>query len=309
MSNVLQAISRLFGRTPKYDPASDPIFSQFQPWTGAAKAGFHAGFLGEMTDVHFIATGSRLFQKIGGTEDAHADRQVAGSYPPFGEEIFEWQALLAAILKVRDRFVMVDAGAGFGRWLVSAVCGLRRRSPMTPFHLVGIEAEPTHFGWMTQHLRNNGIDPAQHQLLHAAVGGESGTAELLFGDDPAAWYGQTLATTFNGQYAREQHRIMTVRCLSLNAILADLQVVDFLDLDIQGAEEQAVATGIDVMTRKVRRAYVGTHAPHTDRIVNGFFASRGWQCVRQFPCLSIADTEFGRIEFNQGIQHWVNPRF
>jgi hypothetical protein len=155
------------GRGSIIDLAADPVLAQFPPWRGTAKAGFHAGYLGEMTDARFVTPGGRLFRKIGATEDAHADRQVNCAYPPVGEEIFEWQALLAALLDVRDRFVMVDAGAGFGRWLVSAVCGLRRRSSTTPFHLVGIEAEPTHFEWMAQHLRTNGIDPAQHQLLHA----------------------------------------------------------------------------------------------------------------------------------------------
>jgi FkbM family methyltransferase len=288
------------------DFAADPVFGQFAPWSGAAKAGFHAGYLGEMTDARFIEPGGRLFHKIGANADPGSERHEAGSYPPVREEIIEWHALLSAVLASRERFVMVDCGAGFGRWLVSAAQALRRLS--LPFNLVGVEAEPTHFAWMEQHLRNNGIDPAEHKLLHAAIGGESGTIELLAGGDPAKWYGQTLANTFHGQYAKSQHQLLSVPCLSLGALLRDLDIVDFLDLDIQGSEEKAVATGIDAMTEKVRRVYVGTHMPHVDGLLDIFFQSRGWHCAARHDCGSTADTEFGSITFPEGQQYWINPR-
>ena len=51
------------------DFAADPVFGQFAPWSGAAKAGFHAGYLGEMTDARFIEPGGRLFHKIGANAD------------------------------------------------------------------------------------------------------------------------------------------------------------------------------------------------------------------------------------------------
>jgi hypothetical protein len=108
------------------DFAADPVFGQFAPWSGAAKAGFHAGYLGEMTDARFIEPGGRLFHKIGANADAGRDRHEAGSYPPVREEIIEWHALLSAVLASRERFVMVDCGAGFGRWLVCAAQALRR---------------------------------------------------------------------------------------------------------------------------------------------------------------------------------------
>ena len=172
-----------------FDFSSDGLFSQFPPWNGHASSGFHRGYLGEITDARFIEPGGRLFRKIGGSEDSQADRYEPGAYPPLIEEIFEWQALLAAVAAAQDRFVMIDAGAGFGRWLVSAVLALRRKTLEVPYFLIGVEAEPTHFAWMRQHLQTNGIDPSLQQLMQVAISGETGTAELLFGDDPASWYG------------------------------------------------------------------------------------------------------------------------
>jgi hypothetical protein len=37
-----------------------------------------------------------------------------------------------------------------------------------------VEAEPTHFQWMLQHFRDNGLDPADHDLIEAAVSERSG---------------------------------------------------------------------------------------------------------------------------------------
>ena len=34
-----------------------------------------------------------------------------------------------------------------------------------PVRLVGVEMAPRHFGYMSEHLTNNGIDPRQHRLL------------------------------------------------------------------------------------------------------------------------------------------------
>ncbi|HYM01567.1 MAG TPA: hypothetical protein VET85_01400 [Stellaceae bacterium] len=73
-------------------------------------------------------------------------------YPAVSEETFEWELLLSAVLDARDRFVMIEAGAGYGRWLVTAACALRQRRPEVAFHLIGVEAEPQHFAWMKQHL-------------------------------------------------------------------------------------------------------------------------------------------------------------
>jgi hypothetical protein len=110
--------------------------------------------------------------------------------PALGEETFEWLALLQSILDAKARFVMVEAGAGFGRWLVTAACALRQRRPALSFFFVGIEAEPAYFHWMSRHFLNNGIDPSDHRLVHGAVAAHNGDAQLIVGMEGTAseWY-------------------------------------------------------------------------------------------------------------------------
>jgi FkbM family methyltransferase len=277
---------------PLYDFARDPLFSRYPPAGASAKPGFHAGYLGEQTGAQFAE-----FPLYLGAE----------GYPAISYELFKWRALLSAVADARKQFVMVSAGAGFGRWLVSTACALRQYNPM-PFFFVGIEAEQTHFEWMLQHFRNNSIDPHEHRLWHAAIDAEPGMTTLLSDTDPARWYGQTTANTFHGANSGDRYRRHLVPCVSLSQALAELEIVDFLEVDIMGAEERAVPAAIHTINRKVRHIHIGIHAPHIDRVIEAVFAARDWKCACKFGCKSAGMTEFGHIEFAQGVQHWVNPR-
>ena len=39
-------------------------------------------------------------------------------YPDFCEEYFEWIDVLESVLAADQQFVMIELGAGYGRWLV-----------------------------------------------------------------------------------------------------------------------------------------------------------------------------------------------
>lgn len=291
-----QAASRLIGSVrrakPLYDPARHPVFSQFTPWSGMIRAGFVGGFLGEQTDTRFF-----------NPTDNPPERQSSSPYPALSEESFEWLALLSAVIEARGKFTMIEVGAGYGRWLVSAASALRQKRPGLPFSFVGIEAEPSHFEWLVEHFRNNDLDPAKHRLIHGAAGTEDGeTVGLLINDEPALWYGQHAAPLGAGYKTAE------VTAYSLDRLLADFDRVDFLDMDIQGAEEKVLPSGMEAMNRKVRRAFIGTHSQRIDTLLTELFDRHGWQCVHQYPCGAKAMTAFGEVEFQDGVQSWINPR-
>jgi hypothetical protein len=49
------------------------------------------------------------------------------SYPAINEEIFEWRMLLSAVLAAKGSFAMVEAGAGYGRWLVAGALAAKHK--------------------------------------------------------------------------------------------------------------------------------------------------------------------------------------
>jgi hypothetical protein len=74
------------------------------------------------------------------------------------EEIFEWIALAESVRAAREKFTMVELGAGYGRWLVAGAMLARRLRPGLPVKLIGVEAEQVHFAWMRRHFIDNGLD-------------------------------------------------------------------------------------------------------------------------------------------------------
>ena len=78
-------------------------------------------------------------------------------------ECFEWADIMDAVSSAREQFIFFELGAGYGRWAVRAARLLERVNPL-PLTLVAVEAEPTHFEWLREHFRDNGIDSDRHVL-------------------------------------------------------------------------------------------------------------------------------------------------
>lgn len=286
-----------------YDLSTDPVFREFVPWSGDVAAGFDVNFVGQLTDVSF--------NKGWDDDERRRDRYVWPSYPVIDDEIPEWKTMLSAILDAKDSFTMIEAGAGYGRWMVSAAAACRRRRPDLKCRFIGIEADPTHYKWMRKHFLDNGLEPDAHRLISGAVDDKDGQDTFLCTDDPAAWYGQHLAyvdhhrTNLTDGYNR-----VTVPTLSIDTILADLDHVDLMDFDIQYAEGRAIAAGIENMTRKVKRVFVETHSAEIHDIVYRTFNSHGWECTDKYGyvngCPSLEITPFGPASFQAGLQCWIN---
>ncbi len=239
-------------------------------------------------------------------------RFVVTDYPPFDEEYFEWIGVLEAVASAREEFTMIELGAGWGRWLVNAATAIRRLTSF-PCHLVGVEAEPTHFQWMASYFRENGIDPGAYELIQAAISDEDGEAWFYTGR-PAKWYGQTLARgpdpKIGWQSAPGWVGVQKVHTVSLNRLLGRYERVDLIDADIQGAELKVFASARELLNQKVRSVCIMTHEPPEviEPGLRALFHSLMWENVYDYSCGSKNDTPWGIIAFRDGVQRWINPR-
>jgi hypothetical protein len=86
-------------------------------------------------------------------------------------------------------------------------------------------------------------------------------------------------------------------------------VIDFIDIDIQGAELDVVFSCIDAMDASVKIAHVGTHSSLIDARLCHIFHLHGWRPRRIFSCGAVNQTPYGIFQFIDGIQSWENPRF
>jgi len=310
------------GMSEKHGPrhmVHHPALMHLPSWEGCAPAGFVVDFLG-------VRTRAKYFEKmVPGGADAPRERIVRPPRPAFDEEYFEWIDLIESVSEARERFVMIELGAGYGRWLVRAVAALRLLNPM-PFRLVAVEAEPQHFQWLSEHFRDNGIDPADHDLIEAAVNATGEPVKFHVGN-PSGWYGQAIATNgttrrlrrlfvrarmamgWRGKPVPDQHgETLVVRGVTLDALLRRLPRVDLIDLDVQGAELDVLGAAAPRLNQQVKRVHVGTHGPAIERGLRELFRAHGWQPLNDYPCQTRAATPYGDIEFGDGVQTWVNPR-
>jgi FkbM family methyltransferase len=255
-------------------------------------------------------------------------RNVTPSYPDFDNEYFEWVDLIESVEEARESFVMMELGAGFGRWSVRGALAAQRK-PGCRFTCIAVEAEPQHFHWMLDHFRDNGIDPREHDLIWAAVDTQSGFAPFEVGKADG-WYGQQLipikkmsmplptvrtrrrlkARSFLGRppVMPSEGRVLSwVPCVTLTELLQPYPHVDLLDLDIQGAEVAVLRSAMASLQRRVRRVHVGTHSAHIEEDLRQLFGGQGWEKRNDYPCQSRVSTPYGEITFGDGVQTWLNP--
>lgn len=291
--------------------------------------GFKVNFLGVKVRDSFLSWDPRL--PLG---DWHSGNPVAvTSFPPIYDGFLEWLDLLESVVNAKERFVMMELGAGFGNWLVNAAAALRQiHGP--PYFLVGVEAEPTHFAWMKLHTKENGIDPAHCKLLNAAVWDKDGFIDFYVGKADR-WYGQSIVyegyprpppriNSFLKLFSKQAQqkdwkfdlhsglkpfrpRVKKVRSITLASLLSQYGRVDLIDLDVQGAELAVLQPVANELDKKVRMIHVGTHSREIEAGLRVLFNGLGWENRFDYQTSSESLTPWGLIKFIDGVQTWTNP--
>jgi FkbM family methyltransferase len=277
-----------------------PVFERFRAYEGWAEPGFERGFYGvNIRDWVFTGESKGLTDR----------RFLRLEHPPMDDEYFEWIALLTAVTHAIGRFCFAEIGAGWGRWMASAAALCRQNA--IDFALIGVEPEPSHFEWMKMVMRDNGVDPDEHELVCAAAAAERGELLLAGSDQSATEYGHR---AIDEQMHAEWRKLpdltfRPVASVTLDDLFAKHERIDLVDMDVQGAEHDIVAAGIDVLNSKVRMLHVGTHSREAEAGLTSVLRRHGWLNAFSFPSRSQTVTPFGRIRFDDGVQTWVSPRW
>jgi FkbM family methyltransferase len=294
------------------DAPPHPVFDFFHPWRGRVEPGWDVNFLGVRTRVAFFS----LYEQLADFSQA---REIRAGLPIPNEDYFEWIALLESVRDAEGAFTMVELGAGWGKWLVSGIAALRQGAAL-PYHVVGVESEPTHFKWMRQHMADNDVDLRHATLIQAAVAGADGHVWFHVGA-AADWYGQAIAAAPEQPEARglrallrrrrgasDERTVKRVPAVSVRTVLEPLERVDLIDVDIQGAEADALEPAAAVLDAKVKRVYVATHDRENEERLRTLFAGLGWSCQFDYPGNGESETAWGRVMFEDGAQVWRNTR-
>lgn len=214
-------------------------------------------------------------------------------------DVHEWETLIRAVDAAHGSFTMVEVGAGFGRWTVNAGAAARRFRPDLRHRLVAVEAEPTHYRWLRQHTRANGLRRWSRtgtcRLVQAAVSGGGRGREPFYVGDPGNWYGQALVRPDNAGFVGTTTDVATV---TLDSLLAGLYKLDLIDMDVQGAELEILEQAQPLLHR-VAHCYVETHSDDVHDRVRALL-SLTHQIVVDVKLGSVQQTQFGEACFDGG---------
>src|SRR5262249_33112078 len=153
-----------------------------------------------------------------------------------------------------------------------------------------------HFRWMREHLVDNGVDLKKTKLIQAAVAATEGKVAFHVGE-AADWYGQRIESEppagqvrnegwlgrFRVRGASDERRLVKAPAITLGSLLADKEIVDLIDSDIQGSEADVFEAAGDRLSESVRRVHIGTHSEENETRLRALFDGLGWECRNDYP--------------------------
>jgi FkbM family methyltransferase len=233
------------------------------------------------------------------------------------EDYFEWIDLLTAIDRAEERFTMMEIGAGYGRWIANGAVALRQLDPARPLQgrFIALEASRKRFGFLKRNCAENKIDPRQCELHRVACTADGQPVIMKCDDD----YGASViknndilrseafrnAETVEARdQAGKRLLIEKVPSVTLQSLL--IEDIDFLDMDIQGAELDVLRSNMALLTRKVKLAHIATHSLLNESRIASLFHLYGWRPRFLFTTQQENETQYGKFTFIDGIQSWEN---
>ena len=230
----------------------------------------------------------------------------------FHAEGIEYCALLDAIERFAPagQFTIVEAGAGWGPWL--AMAGVICERLHTPrVRLIGLEASAERYALMQRHLAFNQLNEAhgvEVSLFEGAVWTHDGVVYFPLSEvsDMGA---AASATIHDTDYRGLQVQSVPVPCTRLPTLVGVGQKVDFLHVDIQGAEVRLLEDHIDWLNDCVRSAMIATHSRPIEGRLMELLNANDWQLIREKPCRfnpGQCPSDWTAATIADGGQFWVN---
>lgn len=249
---------------------------------------------------------------------------VVGDLPIPGDSVhadaIEYVGLLTGIERAlasgRSTFTMLELGASYAPWAVHA--GLAaRRAGFERIVLKAVEASGSAMERIDAHARLNGLldDPAvEFSSRHAAVGAERGVLYFPIVDTSLDNGAQTAARPRKVDYRGHVIEHEKVNAVTIGDLSEGLDTVDFVHLDVQGAERSLLQSRktLDCLRKKVSTMLLATHSRLIEGIAIEALTKSGWQLLRERPVgfvqNAVTDDPVGWT-MHDGAQLWANPRF
>ena len=224
-------------------------------------------------------------------------------------DIAEWASCLRAVNLSGDRFTMLELGCGWGCWMNNL--GVAAKSAGKKIKLYGIEADREHLNYARSSLSDNGITDKEF-VLSQGIAGKAGSVALFPSIESGINWGGTAIFNPNKQQMKEavdSGKYVRMPVVDIGALIGGEKILDFLHVDIQGAELGLLTEMFDLLCKKVRYIFIGTHSKQIEGgLFDLFMRNKSWTLeMERAAIFSLVD---GRpIVQVDGVQAWRNNTF
>jgi FkbM family methyltransferase len=230
-------------------------------------------------------------------------------------EAIEYFALLNSLdSSTSNSFTMIELGASYAPWACLAGVLARSRGK-TKISLKAVEASAFFQGLISRNVDVNKLNESTascetiFSVVHGAVGVAGGDTYFPVVKSAMENGGQTSSVDATSDYVGREIAHERVRMYTLATILEDYPEVDFLHCDIQGSEREVMISSAELLTRKVKHMFIGTHSRRIEGELIECFHAAGWHLERERPVMFVHRPELKDtvgMTTRDGGQYWVN---
>lgn len=205
---------------------------------------------------------------------------------------------LATLEAARESFVMFELGGGTCRWIIDAFLFIGMNRPYIPVTASCVEADPLTVEYARATLELNGLSHSTAYLYHGAVSTKDAETQLSRKNNAISYGG------FDGRSVNDT--ASKVSTFSLETLLSQFWMVDHVDIDCNGCEEQLFGDErtLQVVTDRVKSIFVETHTAQKHEVVKNGLDSKGWlkDCLfyLDFPEQDPVSGEISPVDKGQG---------
>jgi hypothetical protein len=223
-------------------------------------------------------------------------------------DIAEWASCLRSIDLSADRFVMLELGCGWGCWMNN--CGVTAKHAGKQIKLYGVEADTGHIIYAKNAFNDNGITE-QEFVLSQGIAGKSASIVLFPSIESGIdWSGTAIFNPSQQQQeAADSGKYARLPVINIGDLIKKECRLDFMHVDIQGAELDLLSEIFDLLCIKVRYIFIGTHSKQIEGGLIDLFTSNGiWKLEVERPAIFQIIDGSPKVTVD-GVQAWRNSTF
>ena len=224
-------------------------------------------------------------------------------------DIAEWASCLRSVDLSGDRFTMLELGCGWGCWMNNL--GVAAKSAGKKIKLYGIEADQEHLRFASSSLNDNGITEKEFVLSQGIVGKAESVALFPSIKSGINWGGAAIFNPTSQQLSEavDSGKYVRMPVVDIDALIKDEKRLDFMHVDIQGAELGLLTELFDLLCKKVRYIVIGTHSKQIEGgLFDLFTSNNAWKLEMERPAI-FKLTDGRPVVQVDGVQAWRNCTF